>query len=218
MTSGIQSKGVDLDSIFAAYASGTHPAATGIEVDGVDIATRYQPLPGTQAAATGIETNGADLNTLFSTTASGGGPGGIPISDGDTYSAIESVASGSSGSAWVEFTSTTSGWSITASPNLTVSPSGAPTSGALPTGATGVSYGTTEQSETNAPTITNGAPGNTAIGSSGPSILMEFSSARPGTGSSVTATYTFSIQYYNASGVGGAVSSATFVATVRAVG
>lgn len=69
MTSGIQSKGVDLDSIFALYVSGTHPPATGIKVAGVDIATRYQPLPGTAAAATGIETGGADLNTLFSTTA-----------------------------------------------------------------------------------------------------------------------------------------------------
>lgn len=69
MTSGIQSKGVDLDSIFAAYVSGTHPAATGIKVNGVDIASRYQPLPGTSAAATGILTGGTDLNMLFSTTA-----------------------------------------------------------------------------------------------------------------------------------------------------
>lgn len=69
MTSGIKSKGVDLDIIFALYVSGTHPPATGIKVNGVDIATRYQPLPGTAAAATGIKTGGADLNTLFSTTA-----------------------------------------------------------------------------------------------------------------------------------------------------
>lgn len=47
MTTGITSNGVDLDSIFAAYQSGTHPAATGILVNGADIATRYQPLPGT---------------------------------------------------------------------------------------------------------------------------------------------------------------------------
>jgi len=90
MTSGIQSKGTDLDSIFATYVSGTHPAATGIEVNGADIATRYQPLPGTAAAATGIETNGADLNTLFSTTA---GPQTLPI-NGESYNA-GAVSSGS---------------------------------------------------------------------------------------------------------------------------
>lgn len=90
MTSGIQSKGVDLDNIFAAYVSGTHPPATGIKVNGVDIANRYQPLPGTAAPATEIKTKGADLNTLFSTT-SPGGP--LPI-DGNTYDNTVSVPAG----------------------------------------------------------------------------------------------------------------------------
>lgn len=86
MTSGIQSKGVDLDNIFAAYVSGTHPPATGIKVNGVDIANRYQPLPGTTAPATGIKVNGADLNTLFSTTA----VTSLPI-NGQTYGAAENT-------------------------------------------------------------------------------------------------------------------------------
>lgn len=67
MTSGIQSKGVDLDSIFAPWQSDTSQArATGILVAGADLNGRYAPLVyGTAAAATGIDSESADLNTLF---------------------------------------------------------------------------------------------------------------------------------------------------------
>ena len=72
MTSGIQSKGVDLDSIFDPYVTGASPGLTGIQYAGTDIHTRYAPLVyGTQAAATGLlcKVGGAgsfvDLNTLF---------------------------------------------------------------------------------------------------------------------------------------------------------
>lgn len=117
MTSGIKSSGVDIDSIFAVYVSGTHPAATGIKVNGVDIATRYQPLPGTAAAATGIKTGGADLNTLFSTT----NIQSMPF--GGTYS---SENAGRNNIA-LTFTST-SAWGITTNGTWV---SGSPLSGSL---------------------------------------------------------------------------------------
>ena len=67
MTSGIASKGVDLDSIFDPWQSGTSKArSTGIAVAGSDLNNRFAPLTyGSSAAATGISSEGADLNTLF---------------------------------------------------------------------------------------------------------------------------------------------------------
>lgn len=67
MTSGIASKGVDLDSIFDPYQSGTTKArAAGIGVAGSDISNRYAALTyGSAAAATGIKSESADLNTLY---------------------------------------------------------------------------------------------------------------------------------------------------------
>jgi len=67
VTSGIASKGVDLDSIFDPWQSGTSKArSTGIAVAGSDLNNRFAPLTyGSSAAATGISSEGADLNTLF---------------------------------------------------------------------------------------------------------------------------------------------------------
>lgn len=91
MTTGIQSKGVDLDSIFDPYVVGTSPGLTGIQSAGTDIHTRYAPLVyGTAAPATGIacKVGGAgsfvDLNTLFA--AKGTAKYALPI-DGQTFTA-----------------------------------------------------------------------------------------------------------------------------------
>ena len=67
MTSKYDVNGVDLDSIFAPYTSGTQPAATGYTVDGVDLNTRYAPLSAGSAALPTkyVISSGADLNTLF---------------------------------------------------------------------------------------------------------------------------------------------------------
>lgn len=66
MSSGVQSKGVDLDSIFAAYSSGTQARVTGCAINGTDLNSRYAPASSARtAAATGIQSEGADLNTLF---------------------------------------------------------------------------------------------------------------------------------------------------------
>lgn len=71
MTAGISCVLGDLDSVFSTYSSGTHPSATGIQINGTDINDRYQPLSsGVSVGATGISSAGNDLNTIFGT----GGP------------------------------------------------------------------------------------------------------------------------------------------------
>lgn len=91
MTSGIASKGVDLDSIFSPYVGGTtQQRATGIDVNGQDLNARYANIIyGTAPPATGIKSEGADLSTLFCT----GANYSLPI-DGQTYSGSGHVASG----------------------------------------------------------------------------------------------------------------------------
>ena len=98
MSTNIQSKGVDLDSIFDPYITGTSPGLTGIQSAGTDIHTRYAPLVyGTAAPATGIacKVGGAgsfvDLNTLFA--AKGTANYSLPI-NGQTYSGSGTAASG----------------------------------------------------------------------------------------------------------------------------
>lgn len=67
MTSEIQSKGVDLDSIFDPYQAGTTKArAAGIAVASSDISNRFANIIyGNAAASTGIRSQGADINTLY---------------------------------------------------------------------------------------------------------------------------------------------------------
>lgn len=67
MTSGVQSKDADLDSIFDPYVAGTTKArANGGAVAGSDTSNRYANIIyGSAAAATGIQSEGADLNTLY---------------------------------------------------------------------------------------------------------------------------------------------------------
>src|SRR5580765_7905212 len=65
MASGFQVAGVDLDSKFMARST-TARAAVGYQVAGSDICNRYEKYTvGTQVAATGLKTGGTDLNTLF---------------------------------------------------------------------------------------------------------------------------------------------------------
>lgn len=75
MTTGIQSRGSDLDSIFDAHRSGQPIArSTGSAVNGTDLNVRFAPLSaGSAAAATGINSEGADLNTLFAKIGTSGG-------------------------------------------------------------------------------------------------------------------------------------------------
>lgn len=84
MTSGIQSKGVDLDSIFDPYQAGTTKArAAGIAVASSDISNRFANIIyGNAAASTGIRSQGADINTLYA--AKGTAKYKLPI-DGNAY-------------------------------------------------------------------------------------------------------------------------------------
>lgn len=93
MTSGIQSKGIDLDSIFDPWQSGTTKArATGILQAGSDLNQRYAPLVyGSSATATGIKSKGADLNTLFA--AFGTASYALPI-NGQVFTGFDRSPSG----------------------------------------------------------------------------------------------------------------------------
>lgn len=105
MTSGIASKGVDLDSIFDPYQAGTTKArAAGIAVAGSDTSNRFANIIyGTAAAATGIQSEGADLNTLYAAK----GTAAYPLL-GSAYSAEFAGRNNIS----LTFTST-SAWGIT---------------------------------------------------------------------------------------------------------
>ena len=135
MTTGIQSKGVDLDSIFDPYVTGTSPGLTGIQSAGTDIHTRYAPLVyGTAAPTTGIacKVGGAgsfvDLNTLFA--ARGTAIYALPI-NGQTFiaSAVGTLNHGST--ATLAFTTATDG---TYSVVKTIDNDGTPVNTTLATG------------------------------------------------------------------------------------
>lgn len=103
MTSGIASKGVDLDSIFDSYQAGTTKArAAGLNVAGSDTSNRYANIIyGSAAAATGIQSEGADLNTLYAAK----GTAKYPTPDnGVTYDSRVNIPSGQTGAATINMT------------------------------------------------------------------------------------------------------------------
>lgn len=67
MASGIQKNGNDLDNILAPYVTGEAKApTTGIQVNGVDLNSRYTKLSlGTAPAVTHIESAGTDLDGIL---------------------------------------------------------------------------------------------------------------------------------------------------------
>lgn len=164
MTSGIKSKGVDLDSIFSPYQSGTtQQRATGIKVNGQDLNARYANIVyGSAVAATGIDSEGADLNTLFCTGASYA----LPI-NGQTFDA-SGVTSGSGAvSATASFQINASTWTVTS--QGTNSPLQTLASGPTPAGATTIQIVDTwlnATGDTDNGVTTNTCPTYTAIPSS----------------------------------------------------
>lgn len=132
MTSGIASKGVDLDSIFDPWLSGTSKArATGTSIAGSDLNNRFAPLIyGSSAAATGIYSESADLNTLFA--AKGTAQYTTP-DNGAAYSSSRTVTIGGSGVASVALLMTKTQYEVQVSTN-----SGSTTYGpfAIPAGMT----------------------------------------------------------------------------------
>lgn len=212
MTSGIQSKGIDLDNIFAAYVSGTHPPATGIKVNGVGIANRYQPLPGTSAPATGIKTNGADLNTLFSTTSSQT----LPI-NGKSYLGQTKVSSGT-GSAFITFAVLLNAgnyiYQITAS---SLSGTAVLASGPVPTGAVNVKFTWGTPFVPSGYVAAGGSTTNNAAAStpitSQPGATYTTNSFTSTSGSHAT-SYPFAIDFYNSSGANISTTNITLTGEV----
>jgi hypothetical protein len=85
MTSNIRVAGVDLDSIFAAYASGTKADVTGYTVAGVDLKDRFAKyVSGTKAAVTGYTVGGVDLKDIFAPSG-GAAPPVSPQFDGGSF-------------------------------------------------------------------------------------------------------------------------------------
>lgn len=74
------SSGVDLDSLFAVYSSGTKRANTGFMTsDGVDISNRFQP--GDAGITTGFrDSAGTDVGRLFAAAAAGSSLTATPTS------------------------------------------------------------------------------------------------------------------------------------------
>lgn len=205
VTSGIQSKGVDLDAIFAAYVSGAHPAATGIEVAGVDVATRYQPLPGTSAPATGILSKGADLNTLFSTTS---GAEELPFNGSAIISnGTNAKPTPSNGSAVLNLTTTE--WTSNSSNQYT--------SGPLPAGSASAecTFGSYSFTGPNGQfTTSNPFSSRIALTSSENSISLTVTGVATGTAGSGVMPATLNI--YSSSGVVIATASFNFQVSMAA--
>lgn len=66
MPAGYQSEGVDFDSIFDPYVSGTKPAATGLQDGGIDLNQRYAPRSlGLKADDVGYNSGGQDVSNLW---------------------------------------------------------------------------------------------------------------------------------------------------------
>jgi hypothetical protein len=172
VTTGIQSKGVDLDNIFDPYVTGTSPGLTGVQTAGIDVHTRYAPLVyGTAAAATGIlcKVGGAgsfvDLNTLFA--AKGTANYALPI-NGQTYTSTGSVIGGGAVLAKLDFEIGNSGWTLISSGTNATTKTLA--SGAVPGGAVSVQISDTwlnASGDTDAGTTFNTCTTYTAIPSTG---------------------------------------------------
>lgn len=105
--------GTDLDSIFAAYESGTKKPVTGYQVAGVDLSERYAPIEqGSAAAVTGLRAGGADLNTIFAAIGTLSAP--IAGLDGKELVADDSggVAQPNSGASTTVSINSNGNWSV----------------------------------------------------------------------------------------------------------
>lgn len=204
MSTGLDSKGVDLDSIFAPYVTGTSPALTGVKFGGTDVNTRYAPRSyGSAAAATGItcKPGGAgslvDLNTLFA--AYGTTSYALAI-NGQKFVGQHIIQAGQQGTGFIEFVATsTSGWYITGSNAQGVNVTKA--SGGLPAGAVKVKYtwgSFTIDTNDSGGATSNGAASITALTSTGVAAYYQTSVYNDNAGTRGR-TYTFTVDFYDAS-------------------
>lgn len=220
MTSGIASKGVDLDSIFDPYVAGTTKArAAGIAVAGSDTSNRYANIIyGSAVAATGIQSEGADLNTLYA--AKGTAKYALPI-DGQTFGASESTGTSGGASANLTVTLHANGaYDVVAFqskhvPSSTTRASGTWNTFGLPSSSFQVLYTlTTTSTEGNAGS-SNGAPTYTTI-SADVAANVHATANSPSAGAN-DITCTLRIQIRNASS-GQVVSDSTCTISAGADG
>lgn len=209
MTSGIASKGVDLDSIFDPYVAGTTKArAAGIAAGGTDTSDLYANIIyGSAAAATGIQSEGDDLNTLYAKK--GTASYALPI-DGNTYTGANHLIAPNTGSAFISFTSTSSTWTIKGSLNFGTTTLA---SGAVPTGATKVKYTwgtyTVPFGSDGGGTVSNGAVSPTALSGS---PTAQYTTATHGATGTFQRNYPFTIEFFNSSGQNISTTNITLVA------
>lgn len=112
MSTGIDSKSVNLASIFAPYVAGTTKARnSGLESAGNELSNIFANIIyGTAAAATGIASENADLNTLYAKI---GTTQYLNPDNGDTYTSDVNIATGQSLSSQINVNITPTQYSIT---------------------------------------------------------------------------------------------------------
>lgn len=213
MGTGILRNGVDLLGVFGAKGAST-AAATKILSNGTDLnQLLLARADGVDIGYnTGIYANGNDLRNIFGLPA-GNTP--LPI-NGNTYNAVASIPTGSTGSAAVGFRITTGNtWAVfTSVPGDTnhIRDSGAVPSGAVNIQVTFGTYTIPSGDADGLGTVTNPAASQVAV-SSNPSCFYTtntFGSAAGSHGRS----YPVRIDFFNSSGVNISTTNITCVAEV----
>lgn len=129
---------------------------------------------------------------------------GLPI-QGVRYTQNTVISHSSSGFASLTFSANASTWAVTGAGSGSLTPAaGTRASGAIPSGAATVKYQASISAGSGG-TVTNGAPGATAIGSN-PQIVVTQSGTGTGAGNDVS--YLMTVTFYNS--VGAAISNTTF--------
>jgi hypothetical protein len=172
MPSNFLRNGVDLDSVFEPYLSGTKKPATGFTAAGVDLSDKYAPIElGAAAAATNFLAGGADLNTKFA-----------------AIGTVSYVLAGLQGKQMYALDDRTSGSTLNASVTLTLNNSGgwtavgANTSGAVaqpaPTSGTWLPSGTVGEYEVQFDVTPVGTYGVTTTVTNGAAAWASLSTSR----------------------------------------
>jgi hypothetical protein len=210
VTSGIASKGVDLDNIFDPYVAGTTKArAAGIAVAGSDTSNRFANIIyGSAAAATGIQSEGADINTLYAKK--GTASYALPI-DGQTFVQSDAEPAGTTPSAILDFEIGASGWTVVGKSKAAGNTTKA--SGSVPSGAVSVQVTDTwlnAAGDTDAGTVVNTASAYTTIPGTG-TVGCSVQEIHGSTGTSGQTTHRIVINMKSAGGTVISTTTCTFV-------
>lgn len=203
MTTGFRNAGgVDLDSIFAPYSSGTKAGLTGFRTGvGQDMRDRFQPYTsGQKAGLTGFRnSSGTDLRDLFQWV--NAGSGALPI-DGNAYTGSINIVSGQTGYARVGFRIVSGNtWQVYSQPNGgTVS---VLDSGTIPAGASTVKFTWGTYTVPGGYLDAGGAvtnPAASAVAVSGNPNTFYTTDVQAATSGSRERSYPFTVDFYNGTG------------------